>query len=59
MLWQTAMLVMVVLFIFAAVGAASFSQDFALGAAAEAVKDGDEDFKGCENLGQVWYGMVW
>lgn len=53
MLWQTAMLVMVVLFIFAAVGTASFSGDFALGKAADAVGDGDEDFQGCENLGQV------
>lgn len=53
MLWQTAMLVMVVLFIFAAVGAASFRKEFALGHAAEAVRENDEEFKGCENLGQV------
>lgn len=53
MLWQTAMLVVIVLFIFAAVGTAAFAEDFALGGAAEAVRDGAEDFAGCNNLGEV------
>lgn len=53
MLWQTAMLVVVVLFIFAAVGAAGFAEDFALGEAAEAVVPGTEGFGGCNNLREV------
>lgn len=53
MLWQTAMLVVIVLFIFAAVGTAGFEEDFALGTAAEAVKPEGEDFAGCATLGQV------
>lgn len=53
MLWQTAMLVVIVLFIFAAVGTAGFEEDFALGAAVEAVKPEGEDFAGCDTLGQV------
>lgn len=55
MLWQTAMLVVVVLFIFAAVGTAAFEDDFALGQATEATRDdGDaEDFSGCSTLGEV------
>lgn len=53
MLWQTAMLVVVVLFLFAAVGTAWFSDDFALGEAVEAVKDKDAQIGGCDTLGQV------
>lgn len=57
MLWQTAMLVVVVLFIFAAVGTAAFEDDFALGRAVEAARDeqGDDadNFKGCSTLGEV------
>lgn len=53
MLWQTAMLVVIVLFIFAAVGTAAFEQDFAVGQAVEAVSDNAEDFGGCSNLGEV------
>lgn len=52
-LWQTALLVVVVLFIFAAIGVAGFSDDFALGLTTDAVLEGDEDYKGCDNLGQV------
>lgn len=63
MLWQTAMLVVVVLLIFAALGTASFKDDLALGAAAEATREGGEDFGGCDNLGQVaffvLYGEAW
>lgn len=53
MLWQTAMLVMVVLFIFAAIGAAFFASDFALGQTVDAVAEDSEGFRGCDNLGQV------
>lgn len=55
MLWQTALLVVVVLFVFAAVGTSLFSEDFALGLAVEAVREGDdaEDFRGCETLAEV------
>lgn len=55
MLWQTALLVVVVLFIFAAVGTSLFREDFALGLAVEAVREGDdaEDFRGCETLAEV------
>ncbi|CAM9504605.1 unnamed protein product [Ectocarpus sp. 12 AP-2014] len=54
MLWQTAMLVVVVLFIFAAVGTAWFEEDFALASAVEAVGDDDsaEGFSGCSTLGE-------
>ncbi|CAM9755374.1 unnamed protein product [Ectocarpus sp. 4 AP-2014] len=54
MLWQTAMLVVVVLFIFAAVGTAWFEEDFALASAAEAVGDDDsaQSFSGCSTLGE-------
>ena len=62
MLWQTAMLVVVVLFIFAAVGTAWFEDDFALGGAVEAVRDDqaddNEDFNGCSTLGEVRCGAV-
>lgn len=54
MLWQTALLVVVVLFIFAAVGTAAFASDFALGKAVEATRNDDvEDFSGCSTLGEV------
>lgn len=60
MLWQTAMLVVVVLFIFAAVGAAAFERDFALGRAVEATREDedrdDENFNGCSTLGEVGMG---
>ncbi|CAM9147821.1 unnamed protein product [Discosporangium mesarthrocarpum] len=52
MLWQTALLVVVVVFIYAAVGVASFKPDYALGTALEAVLDEDVNFSGCNNLGQ-------
>lgn len=59
MLWQTAMLVVVVLFIFAAVGTAWFERDFALGEAVEAVKNEEaEGFSGCSTLGEVRCGAV-
>lgn len=53
MLWQTAMLVVIVLFLFAAVGTAAFANDFALSEAVEAGSRGTDDFQGCESLGEV------
>ena len=47
------MLVVVVLFVFAAMGTSLFSDDFALGLAVEAVREGAEDFRGCDTLGEV------
>lgn len=49
-----ALLVILVLVIFAAVGAASFKDDFAIGKAANAFRTTSaEDFKGCENFAKV------
>lgn len=64
MLWQTALLVVVVLFIFAAVGTAAFASDFALGRAVEAVREDNEgnenaeDFTGCSTLGEVCFALA-
>lgn len=53
-LLQTALLVVLVLVVFAAVGTARFRGDFAVGEAAGAIRDeSDGDFGGCNNLGEV------